>query len=119
MGPLLVEEQKEEGSVEERGNNGNNGRIRWKPQPDGENELSQTNQSARGVCLGVVPRAQSKLSRALHAHRGKELLQALHNLANTTIKRAMVRFRGARKKVAVAFVECLEVSQEHTMEGPL
>ena len=31
----------------------------------------------------------------------------------------MVRFRGARQKGAMAFVECLRVSQEDTMEGPL
>ena len=32
---------------------------------------------------------------------------------------AMVRFRGAREKGAMAFVECLGFSQEDTMEGPL
>ena len=31
----------------------------------------------------------------------------------------MVRFRGARAKDAMAFVECLGFSQEDTMEGPL
>ena len=31
----------------------------------------------------------------------------------------MVRFRGAREKGAMAFVECLGFSQEDTMEGPL
>ena len=35
------------------------------------------------------------------------------------MKRAMVRFRGAREKGAMAFVECLMVSQEDTIEGPL
>ena len=35
------------------------------------------------------------------------------------MKRAMVRFRGAWEKGAIAFVECLGVSQEDTMEGPL
>ena len=35
------------------------------------------------------------------------------------MKRAMVRFRGAREKGAMAFVECLGFSQEDTMEGPL
>ena len=35
------------------------------------------------------------------------------------MKRAMVRFRGARAKGAMAFVECLGFSQEDTMEGPL
>ena len=30
----------------------------------------------------------------------------------------MVRFRGARDKGAMAFVECLGFSQEDTMEGP-
>ena len=46
-------------------------------QPDREVELSQTNRRVGGVCVGVVPRAQSKLSRALHAHHGKKLLQDL------------------------------------------
>ena len=31
----------------------------------------------------------------------------------------MVRFRGARKKGAMVFLECLGVSREDTMEGPL
>ena len=46
-------------------------------QPDRDIELSQTNRRVGGVCVGVVPRAQSKLSRALHAHHGKKLLQDL------------------------------------------
>ena len=46
-------------------------------QPDREVELSQTNRGVGGVCVGVVPRVQSKLSRALYAHRGKKLLQDL------------------------------------------
>ena len=43
----------------------NNGRIRWQPTPDREIELSQTNRGVGGVYVGVVPRVQSKLSRAL------------------------------------------------------
>ena len=46
-------------------------------QSDREIELSQTNRGVGEVCVGVVPRVQSKLSRALHAHRGKKLLQDL------------------------------------------
>ena len=69
--------------------------------------------------MGVVPRVQSKLSRALLAHRGKKLLQDLQTQENAVTKRFMVRFRGAREKGAVAFVECLGFSQEDTMEGPL
>ena len=68
---------------------------------------------------GVVPRVQLKLSRALHAHRGKKLLQDLQTQESTTKKRAMVRFRGAREKGAMAFVECLGVSKEDTMESSL
>ena len=56
---------------------------------------------------------------ALHAHRGKRLLQDLQTHESVATKRAMVRFRGAREKGAVAFVECLGFSQEDTMEGPL
>ena len=46
-------------------------------QPDREIELSQTNRRVGGVCVGVVTRVQSKLSRTLHAHHGKKLLQDL------------------------------------------
>ena len=65
-------------------------------QPDREIELNQTNREVGGVCVGVVPRAQSKLSRALHAHRGKKLLQDLQTQESAATKRAMVRFRRAR-----------------------
>ena len=46
-------------------------------QPDRKIELSQTNLGVGGVCVGVVPRIQSKLSRALHTHRGKKPFQDL------------------------------------------
>ena len=46
-------------------------------------------------------------------------MQDIQTQEVTTVKRAMVRFRGARKKGAMAFVEYLGVSQEDTMEGPL
>ena len=88
-------------------------------QPDREIELSQTNRGVGGVCVRVVPGVQSKLSRALHAHRGKKLLQDLQTQESAAMKRAMVRFRGAREKGAMAFVESLGVSQEDTIEGPL
>ena len=88
-------------------------------QSDREIELSQTNRGVGGVCVGVVPRVQSKLSRALHAHRGKKLLQDLQTQESAATKRAMLRFRGAREKGAMAFVEFLGFSQEDTMEGPL
>ena len=88
-------------------------------QSDREIELSQTNRGVGGVCVGFVPRVQSKLSRALHAHRGKKLLQDLQTQESAATKRATVRFRGAREKGAMAFVECLGFSQEDTMEGPL
>ena len=71
------------------------------------------------MCVGIVPRVQSKLSRALHAHRGKKLLQDLQTQESASMKRAMVRFGGVREKSAITFVECLEFSQEDTMEGPL
>ena len=88
-------------------------------QPDREIELSQTNRGVGGVCVGVVPRVQSKLSRALHAHRGKKLLQDLQTQESAAMNRAMISFWGAREKGAMAFVECLGFSQEYTMEGPL
>ena len=69
-------------------------------------ELSQTNRGVGGVCVGVVPRVQSKLSRALLAHRGKKLLQDLQTQESAAKKRTMVRFRGALEKGAMTFVEC-------------
>ena len=68
--------------------------------------------------MGVAPRVQSKLSRALHAHRGKKLLQDLQTQKSAAMKTAMVRFREAWEKGAMAFVECLGFLQEDTMEGP-
>ena len=106
-----------------RGGGGVGQREQWEDpmatQSDREIELSQTNRGVGGVCVGVVPRVQSKLSRALHAHRGKKLLQDLQTQESAATKRAMVRFRGAREKGAMAFVECLGFSQEDTMGGPL
>ena len=87
-------------------------------QSEGENGLSKTNQSIRGVCVWVGPCAQSKLSCALHTHRGKKLLQNLQNLDKTKMKKYRVRSRGAREKDAIISVECLGVSQDDTMEGP-
>ena len=69
--------------------------------------------------MGVVPRVQSKLSRARHAHHGEKLLQDLETQERTPVKRDMVRFRGTWEKGTMAFVECLKVSQEDTMGGPL
>ena len=66
--------------------------------------------------MGVIPRVQSKFLRALYAHRRKKLLQDLQTQeSTTTMKRAMVRFRGERERGA----ECLGVSQEDTMKGSL
>ena len=105
-----------------RGGGGDGQREQWEDllatQPDREIELSQTNRGVGGVCVGVVPRVQSKLSRALHAHRGKKLLQDLQTQESAATKRDMVSFRGAREKGAMAFVDCLGFSQEDTMEGP-
>ena len=113
----------EGGKREGRGGRGVGQRKQWEDpmttQPVREIELSHTNRGAGGVCVGVVPRVQPKLSRALHAHRGKKLLQYLQTLESTAIKRAIVRFRGAREKDVMTFVECLGVSQEDMMEDPL
>ena len=135
IGTLLVEAGAGGEGGEERGGRGAGGerrgrggggvgqREQWEDplatQLDREIELSQTNRGVGGVCVGVVPRVQSKLSRALHAHRGKKLPQDLQTQESAIIKRAMVRFRGAREKGAMAFVECLGFSQEDTMEGSL
>ena len=101
------------------GGRGGGGVGQRETQPDREIELSQTNRGVGGVCVGVVPRVQLKLSRSLHAHRGKKLLQDLQTQESAATKRAMVRFRGAREKGAMTFVEYLGFSQEDTMEGPL
>ena len=131
IGTLLVEAGAGGGGGERegRGERGGRGggdvgqREQWEDpmatQSDREIELSQTNRGVGGVCVGVVPRVQSKLWRALHAHRGKKLLQDLQTQESAATKRAMVRFRGAREKGAMAFVECLGFSQEDTMEGTL
>ena len=86
-------------------------------QPDRKIELSQTNRGVGVVCVGVVPRVQSKISRALYAHRGKKLLQNRQTQESAAMKRAIVRFGGAREKGVMSFMECLRVSQEDTMEG--
>ena len=132
IGTLLVEagaggggggRERGGGEREGRGGGGVGQREQWEDplatQPDREIELSQTNRGVGGVCVGVIPRVQSKLSRALHAHRGKKLLQDLQTQESAVMKRAMARFSGAREKGAMAFVECLGFSQEDTMEGPL
>ena len=74
-------------------------------QPDREIELSQTRRGVGRVCVGVIPRVKSKLSRALHAHRRKKLLQDLQTQESAAMKRAMVRFRGAREKGAMLMPE--------------
>ena len=112
-----------EGGAWGRGGGGVRQREQWEDpmatQSDREIELSQTNLGVGGVWVGVVPRVQSKLSPALHAHRGEKLLQDLQTQESAATKRAMVRFRRAREKGVMAFVECLGSSQEDTMEGPL
>ena len=118
IGTLLVEAGAGGG-----GGGGKGQREQWEDplatQPDRNIKLSQTNRGVGGVCVGAVPRVQSNLSRALHAHHRKKLLQDLLTQERTIMKRAMVRFRAAREKGAMAFVEWLGVSQEDTMEGPL
>ena len=99
-------------------NSGNNGRIHWVIQPDRTNEMSQTNRVVQQVYVEVMPGVQSTHSRALHVRRGKKILQDLQNLNNTAINRAMVSFKGTRKKSAMTFVNHLGISQEDTM-GPL
>ena len=69
--------------------------------------------------MGVILCVQSKLSLVLHGHRGKNLLQNLLTLESTTMKRAMVIFKEAREKGAMAFVEYVGVSKEGRREPPL
>ena len=81
IGTLLVEAGAGGGGGGGRGGGGVRQREQWEDpmatQSDREIELSQTNRGVGGMCVGVVPRVQSKLSRALHAHRGKTFLQDL------------------------------------------
>ena len=108
IGTLLVEAGGgggggKRGGREKRGGEGGHGgecdeqREQWEDplatHPDGEIELRQTNRGPGGVCVGIVPRVQSKLPRAFHAHRGKMLLQDFQTLASAVMNRAMVRFR--------------------------
>ena len=88
-------------------------------QPKEENRSSLTGHCVRGGRMGVTSRVQSRLSRALHAHHEVKLLTDLCNQEGNTSKRAMVRFRGAREKGAMACIEYQGISQEETMEGYL
>ena len=69
--------------------------------------------------MAIQPDERNELSHALHAHREKRLLCDLQNLEHAAMKRAMVRFREAREKDAMALVKCLGISQKDTMGGPL
>ena len=55
-----------------------------------------------------MPRNQSSLLRTLHAYSGKTLLRDLQNQEGTTLKSAMVRFRGLPGSL-----------QEDMIQGPL
>ena len=66
-----------------------------------------------------MPRVHSKLSSVLHAHRGANLFEDLRNEKDYRSKRAIVRFREARVKGTMAFLECLGISNEDKMEGSL
>ena len=88
-------------------------------QPNRESEPGETNRYVRGVCVGVVPYVLSKLSCALHAHRGKTLLQDLQNLENTAMKNYGKVKGSTGEKDALKVVEYLRVSHEDAMEGPL
>ena len=102
IGTLLVQKRAGGGRGREGGQEGRGreeeGERGVKQQKQWKNKLSRTNRGVGGVCVRVVPRVLSKLSRALRAHRGKTLLQDVPNLKSTAMKRAMVRFRGAREK---------------------
>ena len=92
IGTLLAEAGAGGGGGGGRGGGGVGQREQWEDplatQPDREVELSQTNRGVGGVCVAVVPRGQSKLSRVLHAHRGKKLLQDLQTQESAAMKRA-------------------------------
>ena len=75
--------------------------------------LNERNRIIRGVCVGVVPRGQSNISRALDAHRGKKLLQDLQTLDNATIKRSILWIKEEKEKSARTSMEYLEVFQKY------
>ena len=85
-------------------------------QADREIELSQTNRGVGGVCVGVVPRVQSKLPRAL---QWEEAPARSPNPKKCGDEESYGKVQGTREDGAMTFVECLEVSQEDTREGPL
>ena len=60
---------------------------------------------------GVVPRVQSNPTRALHACRGMKLLEHHRNQKIKIMQESNDRFRRARKKGAMAFLECMVISQ--------
>ena len=70
----------------------------------------------RSRCRGCAPRPINDLPPSTRTVR-RSSCRTFKNLDNTTLKRAMVMFRGAREKGAITLVECLGVSQEDTMEG--
>ena len=71
------------------------------------------------MSVGVVTHTPIKALARPPRAPWEELLYDLQNLKHTTMKRAIVSFRGAREKRAMAFVECLGVLQVDTMENPL
>ena len=54
-----------------------------------------------GSCLGSVPNSPAPP----HAYHGVKLLTDIRNQEGNTAKREMMRFRRAREKGAMAFVE--------------
>ena len=117
VGTLLTEAGAEGGR--EGGEQQKQGGDPSETQSEEENRSSRAGHRVRGGHMGVAPRVQSRLSRVLHAHHGVKLLTDDRNQEGNTSRRAMVRFRGAREKGTMTFVECQGISQEEIMEGCL
>ena len=74
-------------------------------QSDREIELSQTNRGVGGVCVELYL-ASNQSSRAPSTHTvGRSSYKISKPQKSAATKRAMVRFRGAREKGAMAFVD--------------
>ena len=87
-------------------------------QPDGtEDERTRTKRSARRECVGLCP-GYNRSSRASFTHTvGPNSWKTSETKRTTHRRQRWSDFEGTREKGAMAFVECLGVSQEDTMEG--
>ena len=100
-------------------NNKNSGMIPWQLRPEGmmyRARVAEASCPKRSRCGGCASCPINALPPSTRTVR-RSSCRTSKNLDNTTMKRVMVRFRGAREKGAMTLVECLGLSHEDTMEG--